>query len=238
MRNLPLIAIVLSLSLRADDRSKETLGATHTDRFQAPASVSIRLENSFGEVDIDGWERPEVEVTITRSTERLVDSKQHAEAQRRLDEAQRRLDSVHVTAKQDGNDVVISTAYPARNALLHPLSRRSDIGIVYSIKAPRNSKLIVDHKSGGLNVSGIGGDIHATLINGQITLTLADGRPYAIDAQSTIGDVYSDFDGHGRRRQILGQELTLQNTAPATNLYLRVRLGDIVIQKMHGPASD
>src|SRR5579871_2743426 len=161
MRNLPLIAIVLSLSLQADDRSKATLGATHTDRFQAPASVSIRLENSFGEVDIDGWERPEVEVTITRSTERLVDSKQHAEAQRRLD-------CVQVTAKQDGNDVVISTAYPARNAVLHPLSRRSDIGIVYSIKAPRDSKLIVDHKSGGLNVSGISGDIHATLINGQI----------------------------------------------------------------------
>jgi hypothetical protein len=231
MRKLPLIAIVLSLSLRADDRSKEVLGVTHTDRFHAPASGSIRLENAFGEVDIDGWERPEVEVTITRSTEHLVDSKQHAEAQRRLD-------SVQVTAKQNGNGVVISTAYPARNVLLHPLSRRSDIEITYRIKAPRDSKLIVDHKSGGLNVSGINGDIHATLINGQITLTLADGRPYALDAQSIIGDVYSDFDGRERRRQILGQEVMRPTTGPATNLYLRVRLGDIVIQKMHGPASD
>ena len=134
--------------------------------------------------------------------------------------------------------MVISTAYPARNTLLHPLSRRSDIQIVYSIKAPRDSKLIVDQKSGGLNVSGINGDIRATLVNGQITLTLVDGRPHALDAQSTIGDVYSDFDGREQRRQILGQEFTRPSPGPATNLYLRVRLGDIVIQKMHGPASD
>jgi hypothetical protein len=230
MRKLPLIAIVLSLSLRADDRSKEILGVTHTERFHVPTSGAVRLENSFGEVDIDGWDRPEVEVTITRSTERLVNSKQRADAQRRLD-------SVQVSAKQDGNDVVISAVYPSRNPFLHPLSRRSDIEIRYSIKAPRDSKLIVDHKSGGLNVSGITGDIHAMVMNGQITVTL-DGGQYAIDAQSTIGDVYSDFEGRELRRQVVGQEFSRPNAPPATNLYLRVRLGDIIIQKIHGPPSD
>lgn len=230
MRKLPLIAIVMPLSLWADDRSKEMPGVTHTERFRLPTSGAVRLENSFGEVDIDGWDRPEVELTIIRSTEHLVNSKQRAEAQRRLD-------SVQVSAKQDGNDVVISTAYPARNPFLHPLSRRSDIEIRYSIKAPRDSKLIVDHKSGGLNVSGISGDIHAMVINGEITVTLAGGQ-YAIDAQSTIGDVYSDFDGRELRRQILGQEFSRSNAPPAANLYLRVRLGDIIIQKIHGPPSD
>lgn len=227
-----MIAIVLSLPLSADDRSKEMLGDIHTERFYVSTSGTIRLENSFGEVDVDGWDRPEVEVTVNRSSEHLYNTKQqHASAHKRLE-------SVQITAEQAGNDVVISTGYPARNGLAHPLSRRSDVEINYRIKAPRASKLEVDHNRGGVNVFDIGGDIHATVINGQNTLTLASGGQYAIDAQCTIGDVHSDFEGRGQRRQVLGEEFTRPNAPLATNLYLRVRLGDIIIQKMHGPPSD
>jgi hypothetical protein len=231
MRKPLMIAIVLALPLLADDRANEALSSTHTERFSLPAAGAIRLENSFGEVDIDGWDRPEVELTVIRSTERLHGTENRAEAQRRLDTAQ-------VSSKQDGNDVVISTAYPPRNAFWHPLSRRSDIEISYRIKAPRASKLIIDHNSGGVNVFDISGDIHATVINGQITLTLASGGQYAIDAHCALGDVYSDFEGRDQRRRLVGEEFSRQSTAPATNLYLRVRVGDIVIQKLHGPPAD
>lgn len=235
MRRLLVTAIALALPVLADDRIKEPLSLSHTDRFSVSAPGAIRLENSFGEVDIDGWDRPEVEVTVVRSTERLYDAKAHPHNR---DEVQRRLDRVQVTAKQDGNDVVISTAYPPRNGFTHPLSRRSDIGIGYRIKAPRASKLIVNHNSGGVNVYDISGDIHARAINGQITITLAAAGEYAIDAQSTIGDIYSDFEGRVQRRQIVGEELDHPGSAPATNLYLRVRMGDIIIQKLHGPPTD
>jgi len=229
MRKLPVIAILFALPLLAGDRSTDPLTATHTDRFTVSAPNTIHLENSFGEVDIDGWDRPEVEVTVVRSTERLYAAKQHAEAQRRLD-------AVQVTAKQDGNDVIISTAYPPRNGFAHPLARRSDIEIAYTIKAPRTSKLVVDQNRGGLNVSDIGGDIHATVINGQITLTLAAAGQYAIDAQCKIGDVYSDFEGSDRRFHVLGENFS--HPGPATSLYLRVRLGDIIIQKLNAPPVD
>lgn len=224
-------AIVVALPLLADDRSNEALSSSHTDRFTLAAAGAIRLENSIGEVDIDGWDRPEVEVTVVRSTGRLYDAKARTERQRRLD-------SVQITTRQDGNDVVISTAYPPRNGFTHSLSRRSDIGISYRIKAPRASKLVIDHNSGGVNVSGVGGDIRATVINGQITLTLAPDGQYAIDAQCKIGDVYSDFKGNDRRRRVVGEVFSRAATAPATNLYLRVRLGDIILQKLHGPPTD
>jgi hypothetical protein len=231
MRKLLVTAIALALALLADDRSKETLGSTHTERFKVAAAGTIRLENSFGEVDIDGWDRPEVEVTVIRSSERLSDSKTRAERQRRLD-------SVQISLKQDGNDVVISTAYPPRNGFTHPFSRRSDIEISYRIKAPRASKLIVDHNRGGVNVADISGDIRATVINGQITLTVAPSGQYAIDAQCKIGAIYSDFEGRDQSRRFLGERFDSPGTAPATNLYLRVRLGDIIIQKLHGPPTD
>jgi hypothetical protein len=235
MRKLLVTAIALALPVLADDRSKETLGSTHTERFKVAAAGTIRLENSFGEVDVDGWDRPEVEVTVVRSTERLYDAKAHAH---NPDEVQRRLDSVKITVRQDRNDVVISTAYPPRNAFTHPLSRRSDIEIGYRIKAPCASKVIVDHNRGGVNVSDIAGDIHATVLNGQVTLTLTPGGEYAIDAQCKIGDVYSDFEGNDRRRRVVGEEFSRTGTAPATNVYLRVRLGDIILQKLHGPPAD
>lgn len=228
MRQLLVILMVVSVPLLADDRAKEMLSASHTDRFTVTGASTIRVENSFGEVDIDGWDRPDLEVTVVRSTEHLYAAKQRTDAQRRLD-------SVQVTARQNSNDIVVSTAYPARNTFLHPLSRRSDIEISYSIKAPRASKVMIVDNRGGVNISDIGGDIHATVINGQITLTLAASGHYAIDAQSTLGSVYSDFEGRDRSRRLLGEDFGSTEAAAATNLYLRVRVGDIIIQKLHGP---
>jgi hypothetical protein len=231
MQKLLTLSIVLALPLIADDRSKETLSTTHTERFNLPVPGVIRLENSFGEVDIHGWDRPEVEVRVGRSSEHFYEEKDRAEAQRRLD-------SVQITTKQNGNDVVISTAYPPLNRFVHPLSRRSDIDISYRIQAPRASKLIIDHNNGGVYVSNITGDIRAAVINGQISLTLAAAGQYAIDARCTLGHVYSDFEGRDRNRWVLGEDFGLQSTAPATNLYLRVRVGDIIILKQHGPSPD
>ena len=53
-----------------------------------------------------------------------------------------------------------------------------------------------------------------------------------------LGDVYSDFEGRDQRRHVLGEDFSRAGTAPATNLYLRVRVGDIVILKLHGPPAD
>lgn len=230
MRISLVIAIVLALPLLADDVSKERLSTTHTERFNAPTAGAIRLEKSFGIVDIDGWERPEVEVTVVRSIEPLFDAKDRAEALRSLE-------SARIRAKQDRNDIVISTAYRPRKGM-HLFSRGSEIGISYRIRAPRGSKLIIDHNSGGVNVSDISGDIHATVINGQITLGLAAGGQYAIDSQCNIGDVYSDFEGHYQRKHLLGKEFGRQSTGSSSNLYLRVRFGDIVILKLHGPLAE
>lgn len=228
MRKL-LLLIGVVLPLRAGDRAKETLVAAQKEIFHVAPASAIRLENSFGEVDVDGWDRDETEVTVVRSTERLYTPKQRAGAQKRLD-------SVRITVRQDGGDVIISTAYPPRRFLLHPLSRRSDIDIAYRIKAPRSSRLIVQHNSGGVNVSGIAGDIHATVTNGQITLTLPVSHRYSIDAQTTIGSVYSDFEGEDRRSGYLGEDFSQRRETPAASLFLRVCVGDILIQKLLQPA--
>ena len=224
----PWIAIGLLLPLFAEDRSRQTVSSTQTAHFDLTAAGTIRLDNSFGEVDIDGWDKPEAQVTVVRSSERFYQSPD-------LPEWQHRLDSVKVTTRQEGNDVAVATTYPARSVFLHPLSRRSDVAIRYQIRAPRASKLIIEHNSGGVNISDIRGDIHVALRNGQINLTLIPGS-YAIDAECTIGNVYSDFEGRERGRYLLGDRFAGPGATPAAGLYLRVRYGDIMILKHTGPA--
>jgi hypothetical protein len=224
-QKLFLIASAAALALVADDRSNRPLSATHADHFNVPAGGSIRLDNSFGEVDIDGWDRPEVEVTVTKSIEKL--------AQKDGAVAQQRLDSVQITVKQNDVETIVSTVYPERPGFWRLAGRRGDVDINYRIHAPRASKLIIVHNSGGLNISGISGDIHSTVSNGQITLTLPEGQ-YAIDAKCKIGKVYSDFDGHDRRRHLWGDEFDNPSPAHAPNLYLRAGFGDIMILKTQG----
>ncbi len=219
--------IAFALPLLADDLSRDRVSSTHTERFNVSAAGAIRLESSLGQADIEGWDRPEVEVTVVRSSVHLYDAKARAEAQAHLDSAQ-------VITKQNGNDLVISTVYPPRNWFMRVLSGRGDIEIGYRIKAPHASKLIIDHHSGGLIISNFSGDIHATVGDGQITLALAAGGQFAIDAQCRAGDVYSDFEGHAQRRHALGKEFESPSAASGANLYLRVRYGDIMMWKLEG----
>jgi hypothetical protein len=117
---------------------------------------------------------------------------------------------------------------------VHPLSQHSDIEISYRIKAPRASKLFIDHNSGGVDIYGITGDIHTTVGNGQITLAIPASGDYQIDARCVLGGVYSDFEGRERRSNFRGNRFSRQGAAPAANLYLRVRVGDIVIGQING----
>ena len=211
MRNRSLLLFLLGVPALAANASQTSL-------FPVAAPGTVRLENSFGEVSVEGWDRPDVQVIATRSGDR-----------------QDRVNSVKISASQEGNDVTVSTVYPPRSVFLHPLSRRSDVEIRYDIHAPRGSKLVIDHNSGGVNVAGIHGAIHATVVNGQITLDLAPGA-YAIDAQCSLGKVYSDFEGQDRTRRLLGDRFSREAPAPAPDLYLRARIGDIVLVQRTGPA--
>jgi len=65
---------------------------------------------------------------------------------------------------------------------------------------------------------------------------LQDPAQYAIDARSTVGEVYSDYDGKYRTRLRMGDGFlaaaTAAATGPAHRVFLRVKIGDIDIVKM------
>ena len=211
------LGIVLPI-LAAD--SKPTTTESHTQRVEFPAGGSLRLIDSYGELSIEGWDQPTVEITTTKSA--------YAGGGRE----KALLDAVQIDARTDGKTVVITTVRPHRS-ILHPWRGVDDIDLVYSIKVPSAARLEIDHDHGEVNISGVTGDIHAASRYGPIVLRLpAEGR-YAIDAHCRIGNVYSDFAGGQQRHYLFGESFASPESAAPQKLDLKVGMGDIIILKIH-----
>ena len=196
-----------------------------------PANGTLRLENSTGEVAIEGWDQPGVEITTTKS------SKEEYLAKDR-DKATKELDRVQVSAKRNGDELVITTEYPHHRAFpyVEPLSIVTNFHLEYVIKVPRNAKLIVKHEDGEVHVDDVTGNIQATARQGLIALRLVTETPPAIDAKSYIGSVNSDFAGKETLQRLhFGHKFVEGASNAPQTLHLRIGYGDIVILKAHEP---
>lgn len=210
------LGITLALPILAAD-SKPTATETHTQQVEFPAGGAVRLNDSFGEVTIEGWDGSAVEITTTKLA---YTGDGHEKAA---------IDKVQIAGKVEGNAVVITTA-GAHGGIFHPHGV-DDVNIEYSIKVPRAARIEIDHAHGEVNISGVTGDIHATSRYGPIVLRMpADGH-YAIDAHSSLGNVYSDFAGDEKRHHLFDESFAGAESSTPQKLDLRVGMGDVIILK-------
>lgn len=230
MRVLALLCGV-SFLLLADDEAGQKLQVTHTEKVAFPAGGRLVLRNSIGELMVEGWDRPDVEITTIKSTKIAV-----ASADR--EKASRELDRVRISVAPQGTDLIVTTDFPRHRSLLPTWRQRPDnsFDLDYRIKVPMNAKLSVEHVSGEVHVDNLTSDIRATDCNGLITLQLPPGGSYDIDARSKLGDVISDLPGHKERTRLLGHRF-IQGKSAANKLYLRVGYGDIIIFEDSKPAA-
>lgn len=198
--------------LAADPPAPTRVSSTQTIPFTGTGT--LRFERSSGDIHIQGWDRPEIEIVFARST--------YNPKIRPL------LDGMHIQADRHDSDVVISTIVP----------KHKDVQIEYQIHAPRNVVLAIDHDKGEVYVTGLTGDIQARVRNGQITLRLPENGVYSVAAKSRTGKVFSDFGGAEKYTWLFGDNFTKpENTAK--KLDLQIGFGDILILKTpyHAPAS-
>src|ERR1700678_2074826 len=78
-----------------------------TDRVDFAAGGTIRFEGSVGELNIEGWDQPQVEIVLTRLD--YVDGAAK-------DREKGKLERIAVKAeKRSGSELVITTTLPHRN---------------------------------------------------------------------------------------------------------------------------
>jgi len=231
-RLLPVVLFLGALAHAADSSAAgpiaQKVQVSHTDRFTLPSGGTLRLEHSFGELGIEGWDRQEVEITTVKSTNDFYAPADRAKAAAGLEK-------VHITSELRGKDVVVTTASPRHGIPGSPWNE-PPIDLEYRIKAPIGASIAVDHGTGEIYFYGVSGDINARVRNGGITLDLPSGSQYSVDASSDWGIAASDFPGtpHGRF-WLVGHQFTGKSSDGGHSLVLKAGYGDIIIFKTWKP---
>ena len=210
---------------------KHSFEVTSTERVNFLPGGTIRLVNSYGYLSVEGWDEPEVEVSVTKSTNHFYDPGKKADAERHLKQVR------VVTERRSDTELAISTIPPARNPFLgwlEPDNRRG-VTVDYRVRVPRNSRLSVHQDTGYVWVSDVTGNIDVNSRTGDMIVMLPDPGPYSIDARTRMGSVSSDFTGKGGYRFVAGTHFTYAGQTPLRRIYLRMGFGSITINR--GPPS-
>jgi hypothetical protein len=234
MRNKP-AAVWLGLSVLAtvlpafaQDGAPQSFEVSTTDRLNFPPGGTIRLNDSYGYLSVDGLDEPQVEITVTKSTDRFYKPGQQ-------DEAKRRMELIRVvTERRPENELSITTTRASRGGTWSPPlppSTKAGVTVEYRIHVPRDSRLVIHHDTGYVWVSDVTGDIEATSHTGDMIVMLPGPGPYAIDAKSHMGTILSDFSGDTLHEFVVGTRFARTGEGPSRRIYLRMSRGNITIKQ-------
>jgi len=209
--------------IQAAADSAPKLETTETRHIEFPAGGGLKLTRLSGEVTVEGWDGPDLELTTVKYT-----PVEYTGADR--EKAAKLVQETHVDASLHGDQVEIKTTAPKRSRFLF-LKFGIQVDVDYRIKVPRTARMVVDHDSGELHIIDLTGDIRASLREGLITLMLPASGQYTIDAHSTVGDVICDFAGQPHNHSWRFSHSFMSSAAAPHKLDLRIRFGDIIIRK-------
>ncbi len=221
------IVFCAACALHAAPRQAVTVLTTQTVNF-APGGT-IRITGFNGELNVEGWDRPEVQIQVSRTVYR-----EDTPAVR--EQAKKELEAIKLLADQSAaGRLVLSTVFP-KHRFPASLLARCETNLDYRIMVPRSSKLEIQHGMGDVTIYDVAGDLQAQVRSGDIVAQVPPSGVYNIDARVGVGTVYTDFGGTWRAPFLLGQRFSGTAGGPARQLHFRSGVGGISILKMSAPA--
>jgi hypothetical protein len=225
---VPLTILGMKLPVYGEGGIKQPPEKLTTERMNFAPGGTIHIEGSYGDLNVDGWDRPEVEATVIKTLPYGRKAKQS-------DQGAADLDRVRiVTEHKSPAEVTITTALPSRHLpWTPPFTRHTTGGVMvrYEIHVPRDSRLAIHHGTGYVSVTGVTGDIDASVGRGDILLWLAPGS-YSLDARTKFGIVSSDMEGDAHNKYLIGESFTRDNAPPSHRLHLRMGFGGITLKEI------
>jgi hypothetical protein len=205
--------LAFTLLLPALAFSAQRFDLTTTEKVDLAPGGTVRIEGSTGELNVEGWDGPGVEVQLTRYA--WGENEQKTKAA---------LGRIQMSKQVSGNVLTLSTVH----------KRFSDAKVDYRIRVPHNTNLVIHHGSGDVTVYDVGGNIEATAKEGDVVVQLAANAKYAIDAHTSFGTIYSDFAGVEHKPLRVGETLkpASEGSGEAKQIHLHTVFGGITIQKV------
>jgi DUF4097 and DUF4098 domain-containing protein YvlB len=144
-----------------------TTDEVYEQSFKLSSGGHFELDNVNGSVQVEGWDRDEVEVTAVKTAQ----ADAHA------------LDDVKIEVESTPDALAVHTRYPA--------TETAEVAVEYHIRVPNRTLLAcVTTVNGSLRVRGVnaGGDLKS--VNGNVEVTDSSGR---FSAKTTNGDVHMEL---------------------------------------------
>src|SRR5947209_18395674 len=101
MRPLAVIAFGASCLL-GENEPRQTVQVTNTQRVDFASGGVLKLTNSIGELAVQGWDRPYVEITTIKSTKGAYTFPER-------EKATQELDKVLIAVERQGDELAITT---------------------------------------------------------------------------------------------------------------------------------
>ena len=221
---LTLLVIAATPLLSVDKPVQPSGQVSSTELVNFAPGGTIRFIDSFGDLYVEGWDQPQVEMTLVKSVEDSYDPPK---------DAAERLERVKFTTEHPTpNELAIGTTIPSHSFFRHPFGGKGDVTVRYELRVPRDSHLIIHHGGGNILIGNVTGAIEATDREGDIVLMLPTPGPYSIDARSKMGNVTSDFAGQGHVRHMVGKSFVGPDASSPRKIFLRVGFGGITIKEV------
>src|SRR5579863_6179298 len=129
-------AIVAAPLLQGEESAKKPMEVSGTERVSFASGGTIRFDKSFGDLYVEGWDQPQVEMTLIKSFERYDAPK----------DAAQRLEGVKFTAEHPSQtELVIGTTIPPHSFFQHPFGGKGPVNVRYELHVPRDSHLVIHH---------------------------------------------------------------------------------------------
>jgi hypothetical protein len=238
---LPLFAEGEPADKPVEKAPRQSFEAISTERVKFPPGGAIRVDHSYGYLTVEGWDEPEVEIILTKSTGRFLEPE-------RKEQAAKAFEQIRVVAeRRSDQELTISTALPDRRGfpysilpsrqIIFTMPKKTTLGVTVdcTVHVPRDSRLTVHQDHGYVWVSDVAGDIEVDSHTGDMTVLLPEPGPYSIDARTRLGSVSSDVAGSGHKQFLVGTHFVHAGQAPSRRIYLRMGRGSITIKS--GPPS-
>jgi len=192
---------------------------TSHQRTRLFSTGTLTINTRVGDLHIEGWDDPYVEVEAEKVVR--AGSKQKADAL---------YDQVGVLLEGQDKQVVLRTTYPPRS-LRRPFRGESQLTVNLRIKMPYDAALSLKCVDGDVRIRGLVGRQQIVVNYGDVEIDVPDvWNLRSLDARAFLGYVQSDLHG-GMNEDAAGlrKRTSFFNSNGTQQISVRVRMGGVFI---------
>ena len=220
------VAASMGTPAMAADEPAEPLAVTSTQRVALAPGGTVHIDETWGELSIEGWDQSAVEVVTTRRT-----AKPYPVA--KAEKARADLERFGARVEASASDRVSIVGLSPGGSVTKPFGGKSGVRLTYVVRIPRNSRLELDNGAGTVRIADVTGDIAVDSDVGEVTLKVPIEPTTAVEASSGIGDVdvgdALEQKGDLRRRALVGQRFSYQPPRVDKRITVKLGVGSITI---------